>query len=215
MKKPFPRKYVFIIGLIIGLVVSGGVFSMTGFSIFGNPHHNPSTQTNINNAELTALAFNVLEYIRDDDFVALSNVVHPDFGLVFSPGATINLSTNRRFSAEQVSAFEADPTVYLWGVHRCLGIPIELTAVEYFSEYVFSRNYIDAPVIGIDRIVRSGNALENIKDEFPGVRFVDFHIPGDKNGSADHLDWSSLRLGFEMHEDQLWLTVIVHSTWTV
>lgn len=182
--------------------------------MFGRPVNSPPARNELSNTELAAFAFEVLEFISEEDFISLSEMVHPDFGLVFSPGATITLNTNMRFSAEQVAQFSSDNQLYIWGIDSD-GAPIELTPIEYFNAFVLSSDYLSASLIGIDRIVRTGNALENISDEFPGIRFVDFHIPADDRNTSDDLDWSSLRLGFETHEDRLWLSVIVHSTWTV
>jgi len=214
LKKSFPKIVILLIGIVVGLVTSSVFFQTTGLRPFGERDHTPAP-TDMAHAELTALAFDVLEYISDSDFEALSRIVHPDFGVVFSPSATINLSTNRRFNAEQISLFGVDSTIYVWGIRNGTGEPIELSPVEYFSQFVFSSDYINAPVIGVDQIIRSGNALENITDEFPGIRFVEFHIPGEERNGQDDLDWSTLRLGFEQYNDRFWLTVIVHSTWTV
>jgi len=216
LKKPFPRIILLLLGLIFGVALSSVIFVTTGFSLFGDPIENPQLSDNINNANLATLAFDVLEYIRESDFTALSKVAHPDFGVVFSPTATVTLSTNRRFSAEQIAMFDSDNTIYVWGVY-CNGNiePIELTPIDYFAEFVFPRDYADSSIIGIDHIIRSGNALENITEEFPGIRFVDFHIPGGEPDSPDDTDWSSLRLGFEEHEGRLWLTAVILSTWTV
>lgn len=215
LKKVSPRYIlVVILGIIAGVVSSNVIFSTTGFSLFGVHSENPPSYAGMDNADLAALAFEVLEYIRDGDFEALAEITHPDFGVVFSPSATITLAANRRFTAEQIAQFATDNTIYVWGIND-IGEPIELTPVDYFARFVFSSDYFSASMIGINRIVRSGNALENITEEFPGVRFVDFHIPGEDRYPPDELDWSSLRLGFEEHEDKLWLTVIVHSRWTV
>lgn len=214
LKKTVPRFALVLIGLIVGVASASLIFSTTGFSIFGDLRDKTPTAADISNAQLTSLAFEVLEHIRDGDFEAIARVAHPDFGVVFSPGATINLSTNKSFSAEQIALFGSDNNIYVWGVND-IGEPIELTPVDYFAEFVFSSDYLDASVIGINRIVRSGNALENISDKFPGIRFVDFHIPSEDRDTPDDLDWSSLRLGFEKLDDSLWLTVVVHSTWTV
>ena len=201
-------------GFIAGILIASAIYSATGFSIFGRVFETPSASVNSNNAELTALAYGVLEYIRDGDYQALSRVAHPDFGVVFSPYATVTLSTNRRFSPLQIAGFEDDKTVYVWGVQDGSGEPIELTPVDYFAEYVYTRDFYGASVIGVNRIVKTGNALENITEEFPGVRFVDFHIPGGEKDAPDELAWGSLRLGFEEHEGALWLTVIINSRWT-
>ena len=202
-------------GFFAGVIIASVVYSATGFSLFGRADEKPSASVDSSNAELTALAYGVLEYIRDGDYQALSRVAHPDFGVVFSPYATVSLSTNRRFSAVQIAGFENDTNVYVWGVQDGSGEPIELTPAGYIDEYVYYKDFCSASLIGVNRIVKSGNALENITDEFPGVKFVDFHIPGGEKDSPDELAWGSLRLGFEEYNGALWLTVVINSRWTI
>ena len=186
-----------------------------GFSVFGGEREKPLSYDKVNNAELTALAFDVLEKIRDGDYPALSRATHSAFGVVFSPCATVDLKKNLRFSAEQIAAFGADSKNYVWGVYSLSGEPIEMTPAEYFSEFVLDRDYTCAAVVGVNHVVRSGNALENITYVFPDVLFVDFHFPGSDKDTAEEPDWSSLRLGFEEDDGKLRLTVILHSERTV
>jgi len=202
-------------GFVAGVLIASLIYSLTGFSLFGRAGDKPSASVDSDNAELTALAYGVLEYIRDGDYQALSRVAHPDFGVVFSPYATVTLTTNRRFTPLQIAEFEKDTTIYVWGVQDGSGEPIEMTPADYFAGYVYSKDYFSASLIGVNRIVKSGNALENITDEFPGVRFVDFHIPGGEKDTPEELAWGSLRLGFEEYEGALWLTVIINSRWTI
>ena len=200
--------------MIAGVVIASTLFAATGFTIFGNSRDEPPSRTELNNAELTALAYRILEYIKAGDYVSLSQAAHPEFGLVFSPRATITLSTNRYFQPEQIAAFGADTNAYVWGVRSGSGEPIEMTPKDYFANFVFDKDYTAASVVGINHIIRSGNALENITEVFPNVVFVDFHVTGGDRESPDDLAWSSLRLGFEEYEGSLWLTVIIHSEWT-
>ena len=200
-------------GIIAGALIISAINFYTGFSIFGNNRDNDVSADDPPGAELTRLAYSVLKYIKDEDFLALSRIVHPEFGVVFSPYATINLTTDRRFNDTQIAALGTDTTVYVWGVYNGSGRPIELTPAEYFSQFVSAADYMDAVIIGINQIVRSGNALENMTDVFPNVKFVDFHIPG--NEPAEELEWTSLRLGFEEHNGNLRLIAIVYSAWSV
>jgi len=215
LKKILPLALFMLFGVIIGVLVSSAFFATTGYSIFGRAPKELETPSKANNAELAAIAFSVVKYISNGDYAALSSVAHPDFGVVLSPSATVNFSTNKRFNAEQIGSFGTDSNAYVWGVYDGSGEPIEMTPTAYFAEFVFSKNYCESPIIGINRIVKSGNALENITDEFPGVRFVDFHIPGGEKDSPEDIDWGSLRLGFEEYDGRLWLTLILNSRWTV
>jgi hypothetical protein len=215
LKKHFRYALSILAGVAVGIVISSALYVMTGFSLFGESNENPASYGEMDNAKLAELAFDTLELIRDGDYAALSRVAHPEYGVVFSPCATVSLPTNKCFSAEQIAAFGADSNVYVWGVYSVGGEPIEMTAGGYFSEFVFDRDYTAASVVGVNRVVRSGNALENITDVFPDVLFVDFHIPGDEKDNAEEPDWSSLRLGFEDFDGRLRLTVILHSERTV
>jgi len=200
-------------GVIAGIAISIAIYMLTGFSFLSTVEQKKVTiSVDAQNADVSMLAYTVLSYIRDDDYLALSRVVHPEFGVVLSPSATINLTTDRRFSAEQIAVLDTDSNIYVWGVYNGSGEPIELTPSEYFDKYIAAACHLDAAIIGVNQIVRSGNALENITDIFPNVKFVDFHIPGGEH-SDDH-DWRSLRLGFEEYEDSLRLIVITHSAWT-
>jgi len=213
IKKPLFPIIMILSGVITGLLISIALYAFTGISVFGGAQNKNVSVDDAANADITMLAFNVLGHIKDDDFAALSHVIHPEFGVVFSPCATINLSTNRRFNAEQIASLDNDTSVYVWGVYNGSGEPIELTPADYFIQFIPAANHIDAPIIGINQIVRSGNALENITDIFPNAKFIDFHVPGGE--PVEEFDWSSLRLGFEEYNGDLRLVAIVYTTWTV
>ena len=214
VKKPLVSTMLILSGILVGALLWSAVSALTGFSLFGRNHKNAAPADEANNAALITLAYTVLEHIRDDDFHALSQVVHPESGVVFTPYTTVNLSTDRRLSADQIAVLNTDTNIYIWGVYNGSGEPIELTPAEYFMQFVPADSCLKASIIGVDQIVRSGNALENLTDELPGVKFVDFHIPASQGTSLEDYDWSSLKLGFEEYEGRLWLTAIVFSKWT-
>jgi len=204
-------------GILAGILICSAIFALTGFSLFSWAPEECESAGTQQDAELVVLAYRVLENIRDGDFYALSQVVHPEFGVVFTPGATINLVTDRRFGAEQIAALganEEDEEIYIWGVHNDSGEPIELTPSGYIEQYVSAGDFLEASVIGVNQVIRSGNALENITDVFPDVVFVDFYLSVNGKESHEEHDWSSLRLGFEEYKGELRLIVIVHSRWT-
>jgi len=200
-------------GMSAGILITCVVYALTGFMFFGGAQRQGVTSEDPENAEITMLAFNILGYINDDDFTSLSSVVHPEYGVVFSPYATINPATNQRFNSEEIATIDTDSHIYMWGVLNGSGEPIMMTPAEYFEKFIPAADFINASVIGVNRVVRSGNALENMVDVFPNVKFVDFHIP--EGESSEELDWSSLRLGFEEFEGQLRLIAIVYSAWSV
>jgi hypothetical protein len=221
LKKLITYLLLLFMGIILGTAASIAVYYFTGDQVFKDVlgiksfgNEAMADDSEITNAELTAYAYQVMGYIRDQDFKSLSEAVNPEFGVVFSPYATINLSSNKVFMPSQIAGFGNDENVYVWGKYDGKGDPIELTPAEYFKAFVYDKDYMEASEIGVDYIVQTGNALENIKEAFPDVRFVDFYFPGTDT-NAQGLDWSSLRLGFEEYNGALKLTVILHSEWTI
>jgi len=213
MKKPIVPIILIICGIVAGFLAAGAIYLFTGFSIFGGTQENETKTGDLKNAEFIKLAYTVLGYIKDNDFTALASVTHPEFGVVFSPYATINLSTDKRLSAQQIATLDSDTGQYVWGVYDSTGEPINLTPAEYIEEFIPAATHMAAAVIGINQIVKSGNALENMTDVFPNVKFIDFHVPGGDN--TDDINWSSLRLGFEEYDGTFMLIVIAYSTWTI
>ena len=203
-----------LVGVIIGVVISTVFYVTMGYLFFDRAHDESIPADQIENVELASFACTVLGYISDGDYSALSRAAHPEFGVVFSPYATVAMNTNKCFQADQIALFGSDQTVYVWGINENTGEPINLTASSYFSDYMLAGDYINASIIGVNRIVKSGNALENMLELFPNVKYVDFHIPGDEKDSNGDYGWSSLRLGFEEYEGKLRLTVVINSKWT-
>lgn len=219
LKKIFKYVLLIIVGFAIGISAALAAFYVSGGKLFetvlgSRPEENMPISADATSTELTAYAFRILESIKSGNYGALSKVIHPEYGVVFSPYATINLTSNLCFSAAQVESFASDKNRYMWGKYDGSGNPIELTPCEYFKAFVYNKDYLSASKIGVDTVVKSGNSLENIKEIFPDARFVDFYIPG-ADPDTGGLDWSSLRLVFEEYRGMLMLTVIIHSEWTV
>ncbi len=195
------------IGILIFALVAG-----TGGSSDKTRYIINETGT-VSSDSLTQLAFQVASAIKASDYDRLSDFVHPDYGIVFSPYATVNLSSNRWFTADEVSDFDNSSEQYVWGLTNDGGEPIQMSVSDYFSRYVFNYDYTIAPLVGINYIVRSGNSVENIMEAFPGSQFVDLCYPGASDSESQ--DWSTLRLVFEDYDGQLMLTAIIHSEYTI
>lgn len=165
------------------------------------------------NEELITLAYDVVECINSADYKALASYVHPEYGVVFCPYSTINFSSDKCFTATEVAAFGTNTDVHVWGTMDGSGFPIEMTVSEYFARFVANADYCAAPRVGVNYIVTSGNALENVTEVFAEADFVDLNFPGTEENS--YIDWSTLRLVFEDYNGQKCLTAIIHCEWTI
>lgn len=173
-----------------------------------------STPVQGDNFPLLNTACVVNQALRQKDYATVSKYVHPTRGVTFTPYSTVNFDSDLTFTPAQVQSLSTDKNVYTWGFEDGRGNPIKMTMEQYFARYVYNTDYTQATMIGVDQIITTGNALENLTEEYPGCRFVDFCLPS-ADPQNDGLDWSSLKLVFTL-EDTGWLLVgVVHGEWTI
>ncbi len=162
------------------------------------------------NFNLLGTASYAVQCMKDENWKALAALVDPERGVTFTPYSTVMPDVDRTLTASEVEKIGTDAAVVPWGFLDGSGEPIQMTAKQYMADHVFDVDYTRAPMIGVDRIVMSGNALENLTDVYVGCRFVDYTYPG-----TDGTDWSSLRLVFTPGEYDWYLVGVIHSQWTV
>lgn len=227
----FPCFFCLLAGLLIGCILPMPWQSVPSVPSISNtilqaPAASASSESGVSagdcltplnandNFSLLNTACYVLNALKEADYAAIASVVHPDKGVTFTPYSTVNFSTDQTFTQTQIKNLSDDDTVYTWGLIDGRGSLINMTMAQYFSEYVFNTDYTQASQIGIDRIMITGNALENLTEAYPGCRFVDFSVP-EHDRSNQGLDWSSLKLVFEPGETSWYLVGVVHGQWTI
>ncbi len=164
------------------------------------------------NLSLLEAACAVNRALRERDWNALAALASPSRGVTFTPYSTVDFETDLTFTPEQLRNLEQDSTVYAWGFVDGRGNLIEMTIPQYLERYVYHTDYSKAPQVGIDQVLITGNALENVVEAYPGCRFVDFSYPAS---AEDAMDWCSLKLVFEPGESGWLLAGVVHGEWTI
>lgn len=223
MKKAVSILLLLLVGLAAGSIMILAILGIDSVSSFRTAQAAVNQKQNIQfffnsdettNSQLYELATAITTCIKERDYVGLSQYVHPEYGVVFSPYSNIVLQSDQYFTASQVARFAEDKTMYVWGIRDGSGEAIEMTPQEYFAEFVFDKDYTQAPIVGFNYIVRSGNTLENVTEIFSNADFIDLHYPGS-DVSVDRTDWSTLRLVFEDYKGELRLSAIIHNEMTV
>lgn len=180
----------------------------------GIPDVSVSQDTIPSTTQLLQSAAQAAQALHDKDYEALSKMVHPDRGVTFTPYSTVDPKTDLTLTAQQIRELEQDTTRYTWGYEDGRGDPIQMTIPQYLERYVFDADYTQAPVVGVDEIQISGNALENLPQAYPDCRFVDLCYPS-RDPESDGLDWCSLKLVFSPGPSQWQLVGVVHGEWTI
>jgi len=159
-------------------------------------------------------ASNVMLALSTNDMATLSLYVPTLSGLRLSPYPFVDLATDVVLTQSDVANLMTLPTTYLWGSYDGSGDPINLTAANYYTEFIYDYNYLIAPQIGQNVILSGGNMLNNIATSYPTASYVEFYFPGF-DPQYGGLDWSSLTLVFENQGGYWMLVGIVHGQWTI
>lgn len=201
--------------MIVGAALTVVLLRFTGAgpALLNTGVGSPVFSDDVDNEQLSSLAFEIAGHLENKNYKGISKLIHPEYGLIVSPYATVTPASNKCFTAGEVARFDSDNTTYIWGVADGTGEPIQLTPEDFFSQYIFNVNYFKASIVGVDYIIKSGNSLENITDIFPGAHFVDLNYPGSE--ASGYSDWSTLRLVFEDYNGVLMLSAIIHSQATL
>ncbi len=151
--------------------------------------------------ELYFLGMQTLSLIQDGDFDALSRMISAN-GLRLSPYACVDPATDQVLTAQQLATVPTDTATYIWGSWDGSGDPISMTPAEYWARFVNDWSFAMAPEIGLNTLISTGLAVENLTEVYPESQFVDFFVPS-ADPINDGLDWKGLRLVFT-EEDGSW-----------
>lgn len=177
---------------------------------------NSAAWSESDNLSLLSTALSVLDTLKKDDLSAFSSYIHPDYGVRFTPASTVS-NTDLVFSSQDFSDAAKDSSArFIWGVSTDDNTPIRLSILDYFHTYVWDADYTAAPEIGVDSVLYTGNAVENVSSAsvYPeNYRFLDFYIPSTND---HHPDWSALKLVFSRstEKNRWYLIGVIHSGWT-
>lgn len=154
------------------------------------------------------------EALEARDYEALAALTDPERGVTFTLYSTVDPSRDQTFTPDQLRAAAQSGRRYLWGYEDGRGGPIRLTLPQLLDQYFCTLDYTQAASVGVDQIILSGNALENVAEAYPGCRFVDFCFPGT-DPEYGGMDWSSLKLVFTPGPSGWLLVGLIHSQWTI
>ncbi|MGE5405133.1 MAG: hypothetical protein ACM3PP_09340 [Candidatus Saccharibacteria bacterium] len=175
---------------------------------------NPASKVVDPNREVVDLGSQVLQAFKNSDMKVLSKCVHPSKGVRFTPYAHVDINKDKVFTREQVKNLDTDKTQFIWGAYDGSGEPIKLTPREYLKKFVYTADFLDAKQLSVNKILGTGNTLENQFEVYPNTKIVEYHFP-QINPKYEGHDWQSLRLVFEKTSGEWYLVGVIHSQWTI
>lgn len=164
--------------------------------------------------QLITAGLEVITLIKNEDYAALSNWVHPSMGVRFSPYFYIDTGVHLVMTPNDIANIASDTSVYNWGTFDGSGDPIDLNFSDYYDRFIYDQDFANPELIGNNTAVQVGNMLDNHNDVYPNGDFVEFHFSGF-DPQYQGMDWRSLRLVFVEDNGQWYLVGIVHGEWTI
>ncbi len=166
------------------------------------------------NAILTKLNKEILNSIKEKEYQSVANHIHPTLGVRFSSYATVNVNNDVVVkSAELVKIMKNNAKIF-WGSYDGTGDPIDLNAKEYFEEFVYDVDFVNAENVTVNQSSATGNSINNIATVYPECDYVENYFSGfDKKYGG--MDWRALRLIFQKEGNRYYLVGIVHDQWTI
>lgn len=166
------------------------------------------------NDSLLVTMAKVVELLEEEDMEGLKDHVHPDKGLRFSAYPYVDLEEDIVLMKDEiVDAYNSSET-HIWGETDGEGADIDLSFKDYFEEYVYDEDFLNAPLIGYNRILSGGNTIDNVEEAYPEADFYELYFEGFNEDFAGQ-DWRSLKLIFENQGGRWYLVGITHGQWTI
>jgi len=162
------------------------------------------------------LSKQILSALRNNDYETFSQFMHPLSGVRFSPYGYIDTISDIVLKKEELInhfRMEQQQTIK-WGDYDGSGEPMLLTIDDYFNKFVYNVDFLHAPQTSLNKMIGSGNSLNNLAAIYTGCDFTEHYFPGfdEKYGG---MDWCTLRLVFKMYNSRTYLAGIVHDQWTI
>lgn len=163
---------------------------------------------------LLQLSNEILAAVKQKNFEKLAAFVHPVSGVRFSPYAFVDTMNHQRILPSQLINISQQKKALIWGTRDGSGEPIKQNINKYFDEFVYDADFINAPQKAVNKILASGNSLNNLTTIYPTADLTEFYFPGFDPKYAG-MDWKTLRLVFQTENSRLWLIAIIHDQWTI
>lgn len=166
-----------------------------------------------NDSLVLKLTKQILTIIKANDYKKLANYIHPSFGVRFSPYAYIS-TDNIKLTADQFLLQSKTHDKLDWGNYDGSGDTILLSVDEYFKEFVYDADFLNAEKTSLNKMLGSGNSLNNLGTVYKGCDYTESYFSGfDKK--FDGMDWCCLRLVYKKYQDKIYLVAIIHDQWTI
>jgi len=200
-------------GSAVPVQAAAAMDSGTNERIVSSVSSNPSA---VLKKEITREANLALRALKDRDFETLADMAAPS-GIRFSPYAYVGVGADLVLTPQQIREAWENRKPYIWGLYDGSGEVIRLDFRGYYDRFLNNLPYTAPDGVGYNRIIGSGNTVNNLNEVYPDAQFVEFYVKGGRSGigNVGGMDWGSLRFVFEQKQGEWKLSGIISDQWTI
>lgn len=202
--------------LLLVVAVSTALFSCNQGNTNNSNQNDSIAKVNAqkqSEADLIAFSDKVVTSLKEKNFIAFAEFIHPTEGVRFSAAAYIDAKGDKILQKNEIIELSKNNKDFTWGIHEAIGDPIVLNINKYFEQYVYDVDFLTKAQKQINQATNTGNSVGNIKEIYPKYDFVEYHFKGE-NKEYEGLDWKTLTLIFKKENDKFYLVAITHGQWT-
>jgi len=214
-KKITIRLSLFLVIVLLAICIpAGAVYFMQQHAFQASLEEKTSEVASEKRVAIQEKADSILSALKEKNMAKLSEFVHPEKGLRFTPYANIDTQKDLVFSVEDIPGLFDEDKVRDWGIYDGSGAPIDLTFSEYYAKFVYDQDFLAAPQMVFDQILQRGNTLNNFSEAYPLGVSMEYYFP-EFDPQYEGMDWESLKLVFEQVGTDWYLVGIIHEQWTI
>ena len=167
-----------------------------------------------NDTVLISLSINILKSLKTQDYSRLSEFIHPEFGIRFSPYGNIDTIKDQRLSKKELIRLSRNQKTIKWGIFEGTGEPINLNIRQYFKRFVYDVDFLNAEKKSVNKIIGSITSSNNLQSIYPKCDFTEFYFSGFEP-KYEGMDWRALLLVFKTDNNKTYLIAIIHDQWRI
>jgi hypothetical protein len=149
--------------------------------------------------------------LRDNQTYTLSQFVHPQRGIRFSPYVFLETKAGRVWSRSEIARAKQNRQSYNWGQRDGLEENIQLTWDGFRREFLVPRDF-SRGTLTIQATRSRGNTINNLKQVYPDAVLAEFYLPGSRKYGG--MDWNGLWLVWRPVKSRWYLAALVSDRWT-
>ncbi len=162
--------------------------------------------------DLKVVSEKIMIAIKEKNYEALANFVHPTEGVRFSATSIIDVKNDKVLTKDLILELSKSKKKFKWGVDEGIGDPINLSINNYFDQFVYDVDFIKLAKKELNKVTNSVEPTRTIKNVYPKSQFVEYYYAGDGK-KYDGLDWKALTLIFKNENNNAYLIGISHRQW--